>query len=95
MKFKVLTPSIYNQYSAFLRVDAAKTIVFVSDDRTGAPYESGILTKQPIANQFLADLQTLDSANGFFAVQPKLPKGVMVRNKRRCSAKCSLLLSLE
>ena len=54
--------------SAFLRVDAAKTIVFVSDDKTGSPYncnfDNNVNTpcKLPKANQFLADLQTLDSA---------------------------------
>ena len=83
---RVLTPSIYNQYSAFLRVDAAKTIVFVSDDKTGGSYtcnfDNNVNTpcKLPKANQFLADLQALDSANGFFAAQPKLPKGVMVHS---------------
>ena len=66
-------------FTNFLRPDAAKTVVFVSDDKITGTYgclEASCKTTK--ATQFLAALQTLDATNEYFKPTPKLAHGVMV-----------------
>ena len=81
---RTLNSAVYNKYSTFLRANAAKTIVYVSDDKIQGNYrcifENTAPCKIATANRFFADLHVLDQTNQFFAPTPKLPHGVMIHS---------------
>ena len=81
--------NVYNQYISFLRKDAAKTIVFISDDGiTNTEYDGStnpgdygcIIDSCKIekATKWLNDIQQLDLINEQFKPTAKLSKGVMI-----------------
>jgi len=81
--------AMYAQYTSFLRQDAAKTIVFISDDGiTDTEYDGSTnrgeygCTKNSCktvkATKWLNDLQILDGVKKQFAPTDILPRGVMV-----------------
>jgi hypothetical protein len=78
---RFLQPTIYGSttFNSFLRADAAKTIVFVSDDDITGTYgcfqNDCRLTK---AQQWLDQLQAQDTSNEYFKPTVKLPHGIMV-----------------
>ena len=77
---EMVAAEVYKEYSAKLRKDSGKTIVFVSDDKISGTYGCTSATcKTAEANKWFAALQAAD-VDGYFAPTPKLPHGVMIHS---------------
>jgi hypothetical protein len=77
---KMVDPNVYKAYSAMLRQDSGKTIVFVSDDTISGTFGcTSSNCKTPAAKNFLTKLQEIDT-EGYFKPTSKLLNGVMVHS---------------
>jgi hypothetical protein len=75
---KMVDPTIYQSYSRKLRLEAGKTIVFVSDDKISGTYGcTNTNCKTKAATDFFTALQAIDT-EGYFAPTSKLLNGVMI-----------------